>query len=237
MRINKDCWLLTTPVAHRGLWGGDIIENSMPAYLNAVNNGFAIEIDLYSTTDGEIVCFHDATLIRMTGEDGFIYDKTLAELKALSLAGSNEKIPTFKELLELVDGKVPLLIEFKDQPDNSYIERAVKMLKNYSGKFAVQAFNPLYLRKIKKLAPEFIRGILGTHIPPEDRNFIIKFVVKNLTLNFLIKPDFISYNHTGLPIKNKKKLPLIAWTVTSKEDAETALKHADNIIFENFTPE
>ena len=62
MRINKDYWLLNTPIAHRGLWGGDLIENSLPAYQNAVNNGYAIEIDLYSTTDGEIVCFHDATL-------------------------------------------------------------------------------------------------------------------------------------------------------------------------------
>ena len=234
MRINKDYWLLNTPIAHRGLWGGDLIENSLPAYQNAVNNGYAIEIDLYSTTDGEIVCFHDATLVRMTGADGFIYDKSLAELKALSLSNSNEKIPTLKELLALVDGKVPLLIEFKDQPDNSYIETAVNILKNYKGEFAVQGFNPLYLNKIKKLAPEFIRGILGTNVPPEDRGAITKFVVKNLTLNFLIKPDFISYIHTGLPIKNKKKLPLLAWTVTSKEDAEKALKYANNIIFENF---
>ncbi|MBO7344479.1 MAG: glycerophosphodiester phosphodiesterase [Clostridia bacterium] len=237
MRINKDYWLLNTPIAHRGLWGGDLIENSLPAYQNAVNNGYAIEIDLYSTTDGEIVCFHDATLVRMTGADGFIYDKSLAELKALSLSNSNEKIPTLKELLALVDGKVPLLIEFKDQPDNSYIETAVNILKNYKGEFAVQGFNPLYLNKIKKLAPEFIRGILGTNVPPEERGAITKFVVKNLTLNFLIKPDFISYIHTGLPIKNKKKLPLLAWTVTSKEDAEKALKYANNIIFENFIPE
>ena len=236
MRINKDCWLLNTPIAHRGLWGGDIIENSLPAYQNAVDNGYAIEIDLYSTKDGTIVCFHDDTLERMTGEKGFIHDKTLSELKKLSLENSNHKIPTFAELLELVNGKVPLLIEFKDQPDNSYVEKAVAMLKNYSGKFAVQAFNPLYLRKIKKLAPEFLRGILGTHTPPEERNFLTKFVVKNLSLNFLIKPDFISYNHQGLPIKNKKKLPLLAWTVTDKDSAKTALKFADNIIFENFIP-
>ena len=234
MRINKDYWLLNTPIAHRGLWGGDLIENSLPAYQNAVNNGYAIEIDLYSTTDGEIVCFHDSTLSRMTGADGFIYDKSLAELKALSLSNTNEKIPTLKELLALVDGKVPLLIEFKDQPDNSYIETAVNILKNYKGEFAVQGFNPLYLNKIKKLAPEFIRGILGTNDPPKERGAITKFVVKNLTLNFLIKPDFISYIHTSLPIKNKKKLPLLAWTVTSKEDAEKALKYANNIIFENF---
>lgn len=236
MRIDKDCWLLNTPIAHRGLWGGKIIENSLSAYQNAVDNGYAIEIDLYSTKDGQIVCFHDITLDRMTKEKGFIYDKTLTELKALSLAGSNEKIPALTEVLELVDGKVPLLIEFKDQPDSSYIEKAVKILKNYSGKFAVQAFNPLYLRKIKNLAPEFIRGILGTHVPPKTCNFITRRVVKNLSLNFLIKPDFISYNHQGLPVKNKKNLPVLAWTVTDSKSAKTALKYANNIIFESFIP-
>ena len=237
MRIDKDYWLLNTPIAHRGLWSGDLIENSLPAFQNAVDNGYAIEIDLYSTKDGEIVCFHDLTLSRMTEKSGFIYDRTIDQLKSLPLLNSKEKIPTLKEVLRLVDGKVPLLIEFKDQPDNSYIERAVNILKNYKGEFAVQAFNPLYLRKIKKLAPEFIRGILGTHTPPKSCNLLTRHVVKKLSLNFLIKPDFISYNHLGLPIKNKKKLPTLAWTVTNKKDAERAKKFANNVIFENYIPE
>lgn len=236
MRINKDCFLFNKPIAHRGLWNENIVENSLLAYQNAVEHGYPIEIDLYSTTDNEIVCFHDDTLSRMTGKDGFIYDKTLSELKELSLKNSGQKIPTLKEVLNLVSGKVPLLIEFKDQPNKNYISIAVKILKEYKGDFAVQSFNPLYLLKIKKLAPEFIIGILGTNTPPKERSFLTKFIVKNLSLNFLIKPDFISYNYKGLPIKNPFNLPLLAWTIRDNEQATKALTFADNIIFENFIP-
>ena len=81
MRIYKDSWLTTRPIAHRGLWGGNIIENSLTAYQNAVNNGYPIEIDLYRSKDGVLMSFHDATLNRMTGADGFIYDKTFFELE------------------------------------------------------------------------------------------------------------------------------------------------------------
>lgn len=236
MRINKDYPLFKTPIAHRGLWNESAVENSILSYSLAVQKGFPIEIDLYSTKDGHIVCFHDDTLFRMTGENGFIYEKTLSELKSLSLKNTDQKIPTFEEVLRVVNGKVPLLIEFKDQPDKSYILKAVKILKEYKGDFAVQAFNPLYLLKIKKLAPEFIIGILGTNTPPKERSFLTKFIVKNLSLNFLIKPDFISYNYKGLPIKNPFNLPLLAWTVTDSKNAKTALSFADNIIFENFIP-
>lgn len=236
MRIDKDCWLLNKPIAHRGLWEGSIIENSLPTYELAVKKGFPIEIDLYSTKDGEIVCFHDDCLYRMTGEKGYIYEKTLSELKSLSLKNTDQKIPTLKEVLRLVNGKVPLLIELKDQPDKSYISHVVKILKNYKGEFAIQSFNPLYLIKTKKFAPNFVLGILGTSTPPKDKNFIVKKIVKNLSLNFLIKPDFISYNFEGLPIKNPRKLPLLAWTITDKEQASTALKFANNIIFEKFSP-
>jgi glycerophosphoryl diester phosphodiesterase len=236
MRTNKDCFLFNKPIAHRGLWNENIVENSLLAYQNAVEHGYPIEIDLYSTTDNEIVCFHDDTLSRMTGKDGFIYDKTLSELKELSLKNSGQKIPTLKEVLNLVSGKVPLLIEFKDQPNKNYISIAVKILKEYKGDFAVQSFNPLYLLKIKKLAPNFIIGVLGTNTPPKERSFLTKFIVKNLSLNFLIKPDFISYNYKGLPIKKPFNLPLLAWTIRDNEQATKALTFADNIIFENFIP-
>lgn len=236
MRINKDCFLFNKPIAHRGLWNENIVENSLSAYQNAVEHGYPIEIDLYSTTDNEIVCFHDDTLSRMTGKDGFIYDKTLSELKELSLKNSGQKIPTLKEVLNLVSGKVPLLIEFKDQPNKNYISIAVKILKEYKGDFAVQSFNPIYLLKIKKLAPNFIIGVLGTNTPPSNKNFIIRHALKNLSLNFLVKPDFISYKHQGFPIKNRRNLPLLAWTIRDNEQATKALTFADNIIFENFIP-
>lgn len=239
MRVNKDSVLFTRPVAHRGLWGKDIIENSIPAYKNAVSHGYPIEIDVYCTTDGVLMSFHDKSLFRMTGADGFIYEKTFAELNKLHLLNSEQKIPTLEQVLECVDGKVPLLIELKDQPNGSYIEKFVARMKSYKGEFAVQAFNPLYINKVKKLAPEFIRGILGTNENVDGTTHFTRFIIRKLPLNFLIKPDFISYKHTALPLKKRKTKNkfIFAWTLTDQLSADTALKYADNIIFESFIPE
>ncbi len=238
MRLSKDCWLLNNPIAHRGLWTNGIVENSLSAYKNAVEKDYPIEIDLYSSLDGVLFSFHDATLSRMTGADGFIYQKTAKELKELTLQNSDEKIPTFDEVLSLVNGKVPLLIELKDQPDKTYVDKVIERLKNYKGEFAIQSFNPLYIKRVKELAPEFIRGILSTKTYSKQLPFIKRQVVKNMLLNFLIKPDFISYSFEDLPLPKRKvkNLPLISWTITSQEDFEKIKPFVKNIIFENFIP-
>lgn len=241
-KIENGHWLITKPIAHRGLWGENVIENSLTAYLKAVDNGYPIEIDLYLTTDGEVVCFHDSSLIRMTGEDALITDKSLKELKSLSLLDalgnpSQEKIPSLKEVLQAVDGKVPLLLEIKNQKNKNVVEKVLKVLKDYKGEYALQSFNPLYLIKIKKLAPNVLRGILSTKLV-KGESFINTFVVKSMALNFLCKPNFISYEYKCLPVKKRKakNLPIIAWTVTDKEIELQARKSAKNVIFENYIP-
>ena len=237
MKNLKNYWLFNKPVAHRGLWGGNIVENSLTAYKAAADNGYPIEIDLFLTTDGEIVCFHDDTLTRMTGASGKITDKSLAELKALSLNGTAEKIPTLKEVLDVCRGKIPLLIEIKDQPNDQIVDTTVEILKTYDGEFAVQSFNPFYIKKVKKPAPDFVCGILGTH--EKERGRITNFVLKHLCFNFMIKPDFISYNKNGLKyVKRKaKKTPVIAWTVLNEKERNSLPPFVKNIIFENFVPE
>ncbi len=236
MALNENSWLLTRPIAHRGLWGGEIIENSLTAYKLAADKGYPIEIDLFLTTDGEIVCFHDDGLYRMTGKNAKIYDNTLAELKALSLKGTAEKIPTFQEVLDICRGKSPLLIEIKDQPNDLIVDKTVEILKNYDGEFAVQSFNPFYIKRVKKLAPEFICGILGTH--EKERGRITNYVLRHLCFNFMIKPDFISYHKNGLKfVKRKaKKTPVIAWTVLNEKERNSLPPFVKNIIFENFVP-
>lgn len=237
MGLNSDSWLLTRPIAHRGLWGGDIIENSLTAFRAAADKGYPIEIDLYLTKDNEIVCFHDETLYRMTGASGKITDKTLAQIQALSLRGTTEKIPTFNDVLNICRGKVPLLIEIKDQENDYVVDKTVDMLKNYDGEFAVQSFNPFYIKRVKKLAPEFICGILGTH--EKERGRIANFILKHLSFNFMIKPDFISYNKKGLKhVKRKsKKTPVITWTVLNEKERDNLPPFVKNIIFENFIPQ
>ena len=236
MALKNDCWLLTRPIAHRGLWGGEIIENSLTAFRAAANSGYPVEIDLFLTADNEIVCFHDDALSRMTGAKGRIYEKTLAELKALSLNGTSEKIPTLQEVLDIVRGKIPLLIEIKDQENDYVVDKTVDILKAYDGEFAVQSFNPFYIKRVKKLAPDFICGVLGTH--EKERGRITNFVLKRLCFNFMIKPDFISYNKNGLKfVKRKaKKTPVIAWTVLSEKERLSLPPFVKNYIFENFIP-
>lgn len=236
MRIDKNYWLLSRPVAHRGLWGGEIAENSITAYKNAAENGYPIEIDLYLSTDGILYSFHDDTLKRMTGAEGKIFDKSSEELNKLRLVGTDEKIPTFEEVLSIAEGKVPLLIEIKDQPNKEVVDKTVERLKTYKGEFAVQSFNPLYINRVKKLAPEFIRGILATE---NKWNTPFKnFILKNMPLNFMIKPDFISYSYTGLPLKKSKTRGkgVICWTVTDQNTADRVKPFTDNIIFEGFIP-
>ena len=236
-RLNGNHWLLTRPIAHRGLWGGDVVENSITAYQNAVNNGYPIEIDLYSTTDGVLVSFHDASLVRMTGADGLIYEKSFAELQTLFLNNSDQKIPTFDQVLEIVDGSVPLLIEIKNQPDENVVKRVLDRLKSYKGEFAIQSFSPFYINQVRILAPHILRGILATENAVGEKP-LTKFVVKNMNFNFLCKPDFISYSYTGLPLKKRKvkNTPIITWTVTDQEIADKIKPYAKNIIFENFIP-
>jgi glycerophosphoryl diester phosphodiesterase len=238
MRLSKDCWLLNNPIAHRGLWGGDIIENSITAYKNACDKGYPIEIDVYLTTDNKIVSFHDTNLKRMTGVDANITDKTLLELKQLSLLNSNEKIPTLEEILSICENKSPLLIEIKNQK-NGYacVEELVKLLKNYKGEFAIQSFNPFYIKKVKELAPDFIRGILGTN-KKESKKWTENFAIKFMPFNFIIKPDFISYKYSALPLKKRKvkNKAVLAWTITDKNAYDSVKPYADNIIFEHFIP-
>jgi glycerophosphoryl diester phosphodiesterase len=136
--------LMKTAYAHRGLWDAKNPENSLAAFRAAVENGFGIELDVQLTKDGELVVFHDVSLSRMTGCDGFVYEKTYEELCALTLGKSNERIPTFREVLALVDGRVPLLVEIKsDHAWRSVAESAASLLDGYEGAYTVESFHPL----------------------------------------------------------------------------------------------
>lgn len=238
MRIDNASWLLNKPIAHRGLWGGSIVENSITAYENAIKHGYPIEIDVYQTKDGKLVCFHDTYLHRMTNENAYVFEKTLDELNSLLLNGTTEKIPTLDQVLQLCENKVPLLVELKNQPSKSFVMQVVNRLKNYKGEFAIQSFNPFYLMKVKKLAPEFIRGVLATERHAKDKSFITRYVLKHMSFNNLIKPDFISYSFTGLPLPRRKikNLPVIAWTIENQADYTKIKPLCKNIIFENFIP-
>ena len=235
-RVPADSWIINLPIAHRGLHGNGAGENTRTAYARAIEKGYPIEMDVQLTKDGELVCFHDDNVKRVTGVDKLIWDMTLEEVRALKVCGTQDGVMTFKEFLDFVDGRTPLLIEIKQQRDGkkSGIEKkVVELLDNYNGEFAVQSFDPFIMQRVRKLRPEFLRGQLGG-AKPGMLAYPKYVVVRKLLLNFLSKPDFINYVIEEFPIKTK--LPVMRWTINTEERKRTAYGMGHNIVFENIDP-
>lgn len=239
-------WLVNQPIAHRGLHDDRLPENSMGAFKNAILHGYAIETDVHLTTDDVVVVFHDDSLKRMTDRRGNIDEMSYGELKDITLiGGDNEKIPTLSELLELTDGKVPLLIEVKDHKNIGKLEGIMtEMLRAYKGEFAVQSFNPFIVRWFKKDAPEFIRGQLASYFTSEFgkglRARTQRFILRNCMLNGICGAQFTSYDTSFVGKRRvkqiKKKMPVLMWTVRSQAHLDKCKGLYDNIIFEGFIP-
>lgn len=234
-------WYTKYKLAHRGLHNDKFPENSIGAFKNAMEHGFAIELDVRLLKDNTAVIFHDSNLKRMCGVDKNISDITIDELRALSLSGSKFTIPTLSEVLDVIDGEVPIMIELKPVKKNKHhiLEKTVyRLIKNYKGNLAVKSFDPFAVLWFKKNAPEIIRGMLSSYFKHTYMPAIYKFAVKRLVLFNQIKPDFISYDYRYLPNKyvSNKNVPVIAWTITSKELEEEALKFASNVVFERYIP-
>lgn len=239
-RIDRDHWLYTRPIAHRGLHDENAPENSLEAFGRAVEAGYAIELDVHATKDEQIVVCHDANLSRMYGVDVNIAEHTYAELRGYTIKGTKERLPLLAEVLRIAD--VPLLIEVKSEKKVGRLEQALyAQLRNYKGEFALQSFNPYTLRWYAKNKPEWLRGQLSCSFQDSDLNGLKKTLLKNLHLNFMAKPDFISYAINDLPCPAVQKAresgkAVLGWTVTSQEAADQKKEYLDNIIFENFIP-
>ena len=237
----------TVKFAHRGLHGEGVAENSISAFAAAKREGFGIELDVQLSSDGELVVFHDATLNRVCGVEGRVKDFTAAQLSRLSLLGTAEGIPTLSQVLELIDGSVPLLIEIKmENGEHGIAEKLVSVIEGYKGDFIVESFNPLGLRVIKKLRPDVLRGILSCEYMKRDeyKGKLLYRLLENLMLNFLMRPDFIAYEQVGYAngflrfIRRAFAPPLFAWTVKSADEETQAISHGfDTVIFEGYMPE
>ncbi len=229
-------------IAHRGLHNKEngIPENSLSAFLASAAEGFIIENDIHLTADGEVVVFHDGTLKRMCGVDVQIEDLTLRELRNYRLLNTDERIPTLKEVLTAVDGRVPLLIEIKCHKGNcaKLCSTAQAILKDYKGKYAVQSFFPQVVLWYRKNAKTVCRGFLASG------KRVGGFVRRNLCpflLNFIMHPDFIAYDHNYYKkfIFRLTKLLgafTLGWTFTGKKELEQKKNDFDGYIFENFIP-
>lgn len=246
LRKHNDCGMFSgSYIAHRGLHNKDkgIAENSISAYGEAIKRNLPIEIDIRLSRDGEVVVFHDENLKRVCGIDKQVIDLNLKDLQKLYLLNTTDTIPTFQQVLELVDGSVPLLIEIKatTKRNRELCEKAWGILKDYKGAYAVQSFYPPILRWFKKNAPSITRGQLSTNFYKIKNHKPFEPLAGLLLFNFLSRPDFVSYEY-----KYPKFFPLsicrllgaetIAWTYTNEEEIDKTDNYFSAYIFENFEP-
>ncbi|MBE6702550.1 MAG: glycerophosphodiester phosphodiesterase [Ruminococcaceae bacterium] len=234
------------PYAHRGLWNSERPENSQAAFDAACKAGFAIELDVQLSADGEVMVFHDYTLDRVCGRSGRVAGLTAAELGKIPLNGvENECIPTFRQVLETVDGRVPLLIELKGESTNTALVPAVlKVLEGYEGLWCMESFNPMLLRAVRKQAPRAVIGLLSSDLIRQKRkgNKVLNFLLSALLLTFLCRPAFHAFdghypNRLGLRAGLKWfGAAAFVFTMQRQEDYDYFLAKGAYPIFDGFVP-
>jgi glycerophosphoryl diester phosphodiesterase len=241
-------WLTARPVAHRGLWGGGVIENSLSAARAAIEANYAIELDLQFSADGEPVVFHDDTLERLTDETGPLGERSFSEITKIRFKGSEETIPSFAEFLETVGGRTPIIIELKSawNGETAFARTVAKMLESYHGPVAVMSFDPAIVHAFKLCAPGLPRGIVAQRwyqnpawdfLPRAKKNYL------GLLLHlFKSQPHFVAYAQFDLPAtapllaRYLLGMPLLTWTVRFEKERLKVQRWADQIIFEHIRP-
>ena len=232
--------------AHRGLHGDGVPENSMQAFRLAMENGYGIELDVHLLADGNLAVMHDASLLRTAGTDVAIESLTTESLQNYRLEGTSETIPTFQQVLDLLDGKVPIIVELKPENENHDLlaKTACEILENYRGLYCIESFDPRPIRWLKKNKPDIVRGQLAHNSlhEPGKVPMILRFLMTNLLSNFWNTPDFIAYrfcdrNRLSVRIARKFwKIQGASWTLVSQEEFDEAVAENWIPIFEGFRP-
>ncbi|MER9253600.1 glycerophosphodiester phosphodiesterase [Mesorhizobium sp. M0598] len=232
-------WLTARPVAHRGLHDMNKTrwENTLSAFAAATERGYAIECDVHLSSDGVPVIIHDGDLLRLTGEDGFVWQRTAAEITALKVGGTADHLPTLQQALDLVDGRVPMVVELKGAAghDEGLVESVGKMLKHYKGKTAIMSFDHWLIREFPKYAP----GIPGGLTAYGNDNHLIEAHFAMLAHDIA----FTSYAAGDLPnrfvsfVRERLGMPVITWTVHDQPAVDLTFKYADQMTFEGFEPD
>ena len=263
--------------AHRGLHHKpDVPENSLLAFRKAAERGFGIELDVHLTKDGKLAVIHDSGLKRVTtvrsdhlpvipenagiiceetfGSAGIIEEMTLDEIREFPLEESDERVPEFREVLELIGGSVPMIIELKPHGGNheELADEVMKELEGYEGLYCVESFNSFAVLYMKKAYPEVVRGQLGSDLikdykarvandPREGTKFsaITNSLVRDLRFNRLTEPDFVAYNYIHRRNRTFREFGgvKVFFTITDPLDLEIGERLGAVCIFERFVPE
>ena len=232
--------------AHRGLHGDGAPENSLEAFRRAVDGGYGMELDVHLLKDGDLAVLHDHSLHRTAGADVMIEDLTAADLQNYRLEGTNETVPLFSQVLDLVDGKAPLIVELKSTSGNyaALCEATTKMLDRYNGVYCIESFDPRCIGWLRKHRPELIRGQLAENFfrSGSRMNPLYKALMSWQLTHFLTMPDFVAFQY-----RDRKNLGTflsrrlwgaqgVSWTLKSQPELDTAEKEGWIPIFEGFTP-
>jgi glycerophosphoryl diester phosphodiesterase len=243
-------WLTARPVAHRGLHDAarGIIENMPSAVRAAIEGDFSIEVDIQLTADGEAMVHHDDALGRLTEGSGPLLALTAAQLKAVRFKQTPERMMSLGDLCAEVDGRVPLVIELKSHfnGDRKLVYRMAEVLASYRGPVAGMSFDPDQVLALRQLMPQLSRGIIAEReyteadwpeaTPAQRRGML------HLRHGLRTQPNFVAYSVDDLPAlapsiaRHVFGCPLLSWTVRTPEQRERAARHADQIIFEGFSP-
>lgn len=215
--------LVGKKIAHRGLWNKDNPENSIGAFKRCIDKDIPIELDVHILKDDTLVVIHDDDTERVTGKKIILKNVKYEDIKDLKLRNTDYRIPNFSSVLELVDGKVLLDIEVKNDVKNFRICREIsKYLDDYKGDFIVKSFNPIYIFWFRIHRPNYIRGLLVSRLDSTKMNKGLKYMLFNMWLNFLAKPDFVAFDYRDLPNKKidrlrKKGIPVLLFTVKKND--------------------
>lgn len=233
--------------AHRGYHDGNVAvpENSLASFVAAIDAGYGIELDVQLSADKVPMVFHDADLMRVCGVEGKVWDYTCAELQQMKLFDSQEVIPTLEETLALINGQVPILLEYKmDKVDTDVCAYSHELLKDYDGPYAVQAFHPFALLWYRQNAKDVPRGILAKNFIREnkekgEKSDIIDFLTTNLMLNVLAYPDFIAYDwqdadYFALKLTRLMGAKTSTWTIKDPSQYEAVKGEFDLYTFDGF---
>jgi glycerophosphoryl diester phosphodiesterase len=229
-------WLTGRDYAHRGLHGSDAPENSLSAFSAAISRGFGIECDVQQTGDGQAVVFHDWELDRLTGERGPVGGRGAADLAQIALGSGTDRIPRLRDMLGMVRGRVPLLIELKTKAERRIAPLCLAVrreLEGYAGAAAVMGFDPRVCAWFRRHAPRTVRGLV---ISEEGARTASGSVRRHLAL-WQAKPDFLAYDVRDLPspfaaAQRRRGLPLLTWTVRNQALRQRAADCADAAILE-----
>ena len=231
--------------AHRGLYELDqsVPENSLEAFRRAAEAGYGAELDVQRTKDGQIVVFHDDSMLRACGVDKAIRDFTFAELQAFPLFKTEERIPLFSEVLAIFAGRQPLIVELKYGPDWQALCAATRdMLAAYPGPACVESFHPAMVRYFKQHDPQRLRGQLSEAACFSRKSLSppLAFMMSRLLINCLTRPQFIAYRVGPKPLSARLSEAMgamkVLWTAREPEQHARRMAQNDAVIFEGYRP-